>query len=60
MKNAKNFRLNPAQAELLSNSFNDFKNDAIKEITTDYIVGGRTKTIITIIKGFTKIVVIQY
>lgn len=52
MKNEKRFKFNPEQFELISNSFNEFKNDAIKEIAADNSVGGKIVVHIKII--FTK------
>ena len=48
MKNEKKFKFNTEQAELISQSFNDFKNDAIKAISASDTVGGRTKVKIVI------------
>jgi hypothetical protein len=41
MKNEKKFKFDAQQADLISQSFNDFKNDAVKAIAANSSVGGR-------------------
>jgi len=41
MKNEKKFKFDAQQAELINQSFNDFKNDTIKSIAASNMVGGK-------------------
>lgn len=43
MKNEKKFKFDARQAELISKSFNDFKNDTVKSIAAHSTIGGAKK-----------------
>ncbi|HEY6978770.1 MAG TPA: hypothetical protein VH396_20875 [Chitinophagaceae bacterium] len=49
MKNEKKFKFDAQQAELISQSFNDLKNDAIKAMSANDTVGGKNKIKIKIV-----------
>ena len=51
MKNEKKFKFDAQQAELISQSFDDFKNDTIKAIAASNTVGGK---IVIYLKIFAK------
>ena len=44
MQNEKKFKFDAKQAELIKNSFNDFKNDTVKAIAADNTIGGLMST----------------
>jgi hypothetical protein len=48
MKNEKKFKFDAQQAELISQSFSDFKNDAIKAIAEGNSVGGKIRVYLKI------------
>lgn len=43
MKNEKKFKFDAKQAELISKSFGDFKNDTVKTIAVNSNIGGAMK-----------------